>query len=99
MGRSGPSRDAVEFVLPRPSHRDVDGTRDAAIRAFGMSLIQFDAWKNDGLIQIRCRPSQFARFLIYRAENISCNRFKELEAKLVPGPELSVVDVTKQQWS
>ncbi|MES0188967.1 hypothetical protein NKK48_30350 [Mesorhizobium sp. C386A] len=34
---------------------------------------------------IICRPSQFARFLIWRSADVDGNRFKQLNAELIPG--------------
>ena len=66
----------------------------AAQRAFNLSP---ESVHNYDQITIICRPSQFARFLIYRNEMGSRNDFKDLEAILVDAPrEERVIDVSKE---
>lgn len=91
------SRDRVKFYLPRKYWSD-DSWKSSKNRfpkekmipllgrAFGMTgcecrdLMEHN-W--DGFY-ITCRPSQFARFLVYRNEANECvNGFVELRAKLV----------------
>lgn len=75
------SRDRVHFELDTLNSNHA--TRTAFMQAFGT---QFPASSRSGVgvLTIICRPSQFARFLIYRNEHGGQNLFKELNAKLVP---------------
>jgi hypothetical protein len=87
------SRDRVRFVL------DVSNacaaTRKAFQRAFGQSL----SWTPGACVSVKtiiCRPSQFARFLIYRNEEGGRNGFKMLEATLfTPTMSNLPIDVSK----
>jgi len=75
------SRDRVKFKFT-----DCDSNKraamDAAMRAFKLKHHEADKlWFN--CAEITCRPSQFARFLIYRSEGVSNNGFRQFKAKLV----------------
>ena len=83
------STDRVEFKPDTSPVRfsgqqqvDDNATRQAFSKAFGQPMPMLL-----GMITVRCRPSQFARFLIYREEAGGRNSFKILEAKLVPMPK------------
>jgi hypothetical protein len=90
------SKDRVEFTL-MGNGRDEQPTIRAAARAFGLQLN--DACKlvkaNCGTgTRMRCRPSQFARFIVYRVEEgLAVNQVKALSPKLVPDVP-SMVDVS-----
>jgi hypothetical protein len=80
------SRDRVKFKL---DFNHVDGaTRRAFNRAFGMRAPPATGPYRSGrpalpnVQEIICRPSQFARFLIYRRMNGGQNMFRILEAEL-----------------
>lgn len=93
------SKDRVEFYLR------VDGTSSAALgkvfkRAFGTDMpsrgAAHDGRSTGEFVKVICRPSQFARFLIWRNEAGLTNSFRELDARLVSGPAVvnPVCDVT-----
>lgn len=87
------SKDRVEFDL-NDYESNFKATVDAAVRAFAMTPQQANHAVRNGK-RIRCRPSQFARFLIYRSENVSVNRFGCLNAKLVPAVDHEeIIDVS-----
>ncbi len=70
------SHDRVLFELDTFS---MDSATKAAFRkAFGM-----DPPAGSNIVKVRCRPSQFARFLIYRNDEGGRNAFKNLNARLV----------------
>jgi hypothetical protein len=88
------SNDRIEFTL-RSDDRQQDPTVRAAMKAFGMD--RSEALKlivSEGLV--RCRPSQFGRFIVYRIqEGVSCNRVLELKPRIVPVPcERKFTDVS-----
>lgn len=87
------SRDRVEFTL----YPDTDTPTLRAFKAaFGMDIPAARPldW-GTGSVTIICRPSQFARFLIYRNDYGGVNGFKCLNPKLVPArPVLPVYDVS-----
>ncbi len=62
-------------------------------RAFDMSAMAADSWMHGDGFWVTCRPSQFARFLIYRNEAGITNGFKDLHAKLVDGRKQDIYDV------
>ena len=84
----GMSKDRVVFKIS--GHRVAFGGRESSIYRrilldiFGIDVGQEGITTED--LTITCRPSQFARFLIRREELGGSNQFKELEARLVPGP-------------
>lgn len=88
------SKDRVRFYLAAryfQSHRTSNGmTRDTCIRllfkAFGMtssqSLERMSRFHNG--FWIKCRPSQFARFIVYRHQDGDCiNGIRDLQPQLV----------------
>lgn len=87
------SRDRVQFTFS-DNHQNQDANVDAAIKAFGMKRSDaVAAFVNQ--TRIECRPSQFARFLIYRSDAVSINRFRELDAELfIPKPTREKIDVS-----
>jgi hypothetical protein len=101
---SGMSKDRVVFTL-REYYFVTRKLRDALSKAFGMTEADFSNAQRVmrdtavGHITIACRPSQFARFLIYRSESGSQNQFKELKAQLRHPNELGEwdVDVSKNK--
>lgn len=84
--------DYVEFQLTDDrSYRN--HVTSCAVRAFNIPEQVADDLFNSRK-RIRCRPDQFARFLIWRSEGVSINQFQALGAKLVSEKSLpSVVDV------
>jgi hypothetical protein len=86
------SHDRVEFKIDLATMNNA--TRKAFAKAFGhpMKMIpKTYVWPKASVVNqvttIVCRPSQFARFLIYRNELGGQNMFKELEPRLfVPEP-------------
>ena len=89
------SKDRVHFLL-RDNQCNHSATAQAAARAFGMPLQQANsALKACQPVRIVCRPSQFARFLIYRSQGVSNNAFSQFEAELHPSHCDSVVDVSR----
>jgi hypothetical protein len=97
------SKDKVEFEL-RLSCSERVKLEVPFRNAFGVCLPNPESgYLKDGdslsrFIKIQCRPSQFARFLIYRDEAGCQNRFKELGAKLIKGEVNPVIiDVSKNK--
>lgn len=91
------SYDQVKFNLA-----DTDAQRvaniNAAEKAFGISRgTATRIFDMHGLIV--CRPSQFARFIIYRSEHIQTNRIAQLGAVLfTPGDDRTPpLDVSKNK--
>lgn len=100
MARTGASHDRVEFSLPVPPSKDINSVQRAAVKAFGMHNNDFSPWREYHVpVKIRCRPSQFARFLIYRAEKVDVNQFANLNAILIPAETNEFVDVSGQAFS
>lgn len=92
------SRDRVHFKLD-PCSMSME-SRKAFHRAFGVPVPQMQTaysptFPDGGKVIIICRPSQFARFLIYRNDEGGRNGFKELEPKLVGVPDSREFDVSK----
>lgn len=88
------SIDRVEFTC-KETERFVDEAARAAVKAFGVSRVTADEWFRKEK-RIRCRPSQFARFIIYRVENgISINQIRILDPKLIDLVCPEIVDVSK----
>ena len=97
------SRDRVSFKLPVQYLANyqmmqlVDEIFETSLQAKAM-----DAVRCNLPLQIICRPSQFARFLIMRNKRGFRNGFKELEAELFypePEPPVFIVDVSKNKAS
>jgi hypothetical protein len=93
------SRDRVVFKMPVHPYLTTNfkATAAAAQMAFGLP----EGMASDAVIrgiEITCRPSQFARFLIYREQRGGQNLFKELGARLAPAAESDTpkkIDVSK----
>jgi len=83
--------DRVRFTLDTFTD---NATREAFRQAFGTYLIPKSG--PDTCVTVVCRPSQFARFLIYRNDNGGKNSFKELRAELfTPEPTPDIIDVSR----
>lgn len=80
------SKDRVRFFVGE-RYFAVDSARikigKVMARAFGISAMASDSWLKDGGVWVTCRPSQFARFMIYRNEAGITNGFMDLRAELV----------------
>jgi hypothetical protein len=85
------SRDRVKFTIPY-NFGSQGPARQAFKKAFGVHMPSSLPWQGMTVI---CRPSQFARFLIYRNEDGGRNGFKELNATLVPATDIEILDVSK----
>lgn len=85
------SRDRVRFSL-QPYGSD-QPTKNAFYKAFGAP---FPSRPMGDIIIVVCRPSQFARFMIYRNDFGGKNSFKELAPVLfTPEQEKSEIDVSR----
>jgi hypothetical protein len=82
------SKDRVQFKLGGrgeycvgipPKNREILAAR----KAFGLSE-QMCCRIDHSRTTIICRPSQFARFMIYRNDLGGANSFEDLEPKLIP---------------
>jgi hypothetical protein len=83
------SRDRVRFTLN--TFGITQATQDAFLKAFGQPI-----GTCIGDVTIICRPSQFARFLIFRNELGGRNSFKELNPVLfTPEVNPSTFDVSR----
>jgi hypothetical protein len=94
------SRDRVEFQIGGYSggERAQQATTRAAIEALGIEQYQIASAFGQTPLTVRCRPSQFARFLILRNEYGGTNDFKGLKAKLVPAVETPpIIDVASNR--
>ncbi len=93
------SKDLIEFTFTTNSStgRNDEATTRAAHRAFGVSVATL---RGHMIVnrRIRCRPSQFARFIVYRVEEggmpdgIQC-----LKPKIIPAVDHSFVGVSTNQ--
>jgi hypothetical protein len=84
------SKDRVRFNIA-PYGAD-QPTKDAFYKAFGAP---FPSRPMGDMVVVICRPSQFARFLIYRNDFGGRNSFKELAPVLFsPEPERGLIDVS-----
>lgn len=98
------SRDRVKFRFEGYDKNREPNIR-AAVKAFGMTTSEArNAW--DNMKTIVCRPSQFARFLIYRdaiADELghpSVNAFRQLNAVLFTPQEVKTpIDVSDRPAS
>lgn len=89
------SKDRIHFFFPGTGYASTQPQDEAAAKAFRMPVSHARAARQRGL-EIICRPSQFARFLIYRNEMGGANDFKGLQARLVtPASQPEVCDVSK----
>lgn len=86
------SRDRVHFDVSADNTQNAY-FRDAFERAFGTEPPAMDCMST-AKVTIVCRPSQFARFLIYRNNFGGRNSFKELNPRLVEPAEAKFVDVS-----
>jgi hypothetical protein len=85
------SSDRVHFDLDLQS---IDSfTRTAYMKTFGLQA-PLHRVGHPGTVTIVCRPSQFARFLIYRNEAGGRNLFKELNPKLVEANPETILDLS-----
>ena len=70
---------------------------DVMAKAFGMAvgdaLYSMDGGHDNYGVWITCRPSQFARFMIYRNDAGIQNGFKDLKAELVEVREIDPYEV------
>ncbi|TIW53835.1 MAG: hypothetical protein E5V54_24035 [Mesorhizobium sp.] len=88
------STDRVRFKLSDVDKNHAANAR-AAQKAFGLTCSEaYNAVRTEQVVI--CRPDQFARFLIWRSEEVDGNRFKQLEAELLPPLHMDVtLDVTR----
>lgn len=95
------SRDCVRFTIMASNfHESGDKIMKLIQSTLGATLAETMAMRANaehfGLVEVICRPSQFARFLINRAKFVRVNRFQELKAVLfVPEPDIEAVPVYK----
>lgn len=87
------SKDRVRFKFT-DNQNNKDACIQAAVKAFGMqrheACTAFNSYRT-----IVCRPSQFARFMIYRSAMVSNNTFSQFEAELfTPEAPQVVIDVS-----
>lgn len=94
------SKDRVKFLLSGYYFEYDAKIRPVLAEAFGLNSEQHYILRTQarerGSVEILCRPSQFARFLILREAAGFQNMFKELKAELVPAPPpvLQPIDVS-----
>lgn len=100
------SKDRVEFLLQRSANNkkiNVDDLIELVSETLGLTHAEARAaaMSETGVV-IRCRPSQFARFIIRRMEigekyGSFTNGIRELRPKLIkPDPEVTFLDVSKR---
>lgn len=95
------SRDRVSFEIGEGyfcSRSRQNKMSEVLERAFGISESEIDCQiRTNGCVQIVCRPSQFARFLIWRNDAGINNGFKDLQAKLfTPKKPKGPIDVSSR---
>lgn len=100
----GMSNDRVQFVLT-DRHLETDKMRHVVARAFGLTSLNVRCMYNElnkscpTPIIIKCRPSQFARFLIWRNEAGCQNMFQELQPKILPQSTIpEITDVSTNRY-
>jgi len=86
------SKDRVKFTLGFNTASGHSAVRSAFEKAFGRAMPFVHPCSE---ITVICRPSQFARFLIYRDQEGGKNGFKELRAELIPAEETQIFDVSR----
>lgn len=88
------SKDRVHFTL-KDSLSNRHHTINAARMAFGISKsAAAELWNAEA--RIICRPSQFARFIIYRAAKVTNNAFRQFDVELVTPRHVNTpMDVSK----
>lgn len=95
------SRDCVRFTILDSNFHENGSLFVALIRdTLGATTDEAVAMRANaehfGSVEVICRPSQFARFLINRSKFVRVNRFQELNAVLfVPEPVDEVIPVYK----
>lgn len=89
------SKDRVRFTLPY-FYWEKPQMQQAVYKAFGLPKYKIECHMQRSCdITIICRPSQFARFLIYRNELGLENGFKILKPELfTPEAETKTLDVS-----
>lgn len=97
------SGDRVRIVIPE-RYLNIPAVQRAMQGAFGLTSEEVrclprskDRYANDGL-EVICRPSQFARFVILRNEYGGNNSIKDLQPELfVPAISAQPLDVSKRR--
>lgn len=81
------SKDRVQFSL---GYRYFQNSKifTVLLQAFGIPQNSVPVPEEDRSLLITCRPSQFARFMIYRNEAGLQNGFKDLHVELIEEPEI-----------
>jgi len=91
------SHDRIEFTLTCHG-RELEATAKAAARAFGLTPNQATRAllaNCESGTRVRCRPSQFGRFIVFRVEEgVECNRVKELSPEILKAPPPVDMDVS-----
>lgn len=91
------SRDRIEFTLTTGNADEEikEATARAATRAFNLTPDNARFLLSQE-VRIRCRPSQFGRFIVFRVEEgVKNNRISNLEVELIaPKPVRTTVDVS-----
>ena len=96
------SQDRIHFTC-KDSNANREITVSAAMKAFGLSRHDVEAAFDDYRRMV-CRPSQFARFIVFRAEGIKkhisrhvgmTNGFTQFEAELVNPAHSEFLDVSQ----
>ena len=78
------SRDRIEFRIPWRRLADYKGHADVLLKSFGIDPTMVNNCIRHGQdLEIKCRPSQFARYIVLRCNAGIPNGIKELEASLV----------------
>lgn len=91
------SKDRIEFTPPN-NPKDNEATIKAMMRAFSMDHNEAKSALYKG-VRIRCRPSQFGRFIVYRVEGgVSFNPIKVMNVKLIPAQDfIDFIDLSKRE--
>lgn len=81
------SKDRVRFYIKNYYFTECRDFKKVLRESLGVGDMVFHDMANTacggkGEVEVICRPSQFARFLIHRSGVVSNNRFQELRAEL-----------------
>jgi hypothetical protein len=97
------SKDRVRFYIKNYYFKECRDFKKVLRESLGVLDLTFHEMANvasgeKGEVEVICRPSQFARFLIHRSGVVNNNRFQELRAELfVPRQPEKPFDVSTNQ--
>lgn len=98
----------IEFKLPRYKlstfSKENNGYLELLKECFGITLTAEERVSTTGEIKLICRPDQFSRFIVLRAQRRMQNAIAELDAKIledsridVPPKPRTIIDATENK--